>query len=202
MDDHDPSLFNVLDDVDISLLGGGHGLEVSKNPDNFEFFLQDIVNPADAIPTGQPQESLSQASHQPQSQPQPVRSSVIVGRSPVSQPVLNTGAPTRAVQILAKPQAKSPQLIQANVVPGPGIIYTNTGSLAIPATSTTVPVTVIPLPKETTSKFILEQDTVHLKPIQLLNTDAETEDDFFGDLHDSGGNRTVRKSGHNAIEKR
>ena len=49
----DSNLFNVLDNVDISLLGDG--LEGSNNSDNFEFFLkdEDIVNPADVIPTAQ-----------------------------------------------------------------------------------------------------------------------------------------------------
>ena len=131
----DSNLFNVLDNVDMSLLGDG--LQVSNNSDNFEFFLQDedIVNPADAIPTVQrqtQQHSQQQVPQQQQQLPQQVvRSSVIVGRSPVTptvrnvpqhppmsqsvpnispqpRPVLQVTTPR--VQILAKPPA--PQIIQ------------------------------------------------------------------------------------------
>ena len=132
----DSNLFNVLDNVDMSLLGDG--LEGTNNTDNFEFFLQDedIVNPADVIPTVQRQTQQQQVPQQQQQQQQPqqvVRSSVIVGRSPAAarnvpqqppmsqsvpnispqppRPVLQVTAPTPRVQILSKP-APAPQIIQ------------------------------------------------------------------------------------------
>ena len=49
---------------------------------------------------------------------------------------------------------------------------------------------------ETTQSFVLER-----KPVQFASV-TEPEDDFFGDMDESGGCRTMRKSGHNAIEKR
>ena len=210
----DSNLFNVLENVDMSLLGDG--LEVSNNSDNFEFFLQeDIVNPADAIPTVQrqthQQSPVLQQQQQQKQQQQVVRSSVIVGRSPVTvrnvpqQPPMSRSVPnispkpppvlqmaTPRVQILAKPPASQPQLIQARVLmeksPGPQIIFTNnTGSSSV---------AVIPAPMETTQSFVLER-----KPVQFASV-TEPEDDFFGDMDESGGCRTMRKSGHNAIEKR
>ena len=132
----DSNLFNVLDNVDMSLLGDG--LEGSNNSDNFEFFLQDgdIVNPADVIPTVQrhTQQQIQQQAPQQQQQQQPhqvVRSSVIVGRSPAAarnvpqQPPMSQSVPnispqpprpvlqvtTPRVQILSKP-APAPQIIQ------------------------------------------------------------------------------------------
>ena len=216
----DSNLFNVLDNVDMSLLGDG--LEVSNNSDNFEFFLQDgdIVNPADAIPTVQRQTQQQQVPQQQQQVPQTqqqqpqqvVRSSVIVGRSPVTptvrnvpqqplmspsvpnisplpRPVLQVTAPTPRVQILAKPPA--PQIIQVvDQGTGPQILFTNTATK-----SSSVPLALIPAPMET-QNFVLER-----KPVKLA-TATEPDDDFFGDLEESGGCRGVRKSGHNAIEKR
>ena len=137
----DSNLFNVLDNVDMSLLGDG--LEGSNNSDNFEFFLQeeDIVNPADVIPNVQrqtQQQIQQQAPQQQQQQQQPqqvVRSSVIVGRSPAAarnvpqQPPMSQSVPnispqpprpvlqvtTPRVQILSKP-APAPQIIQVITV--------------------------------------------------------------------------------------
>ena len=199
----------------MSLLGDG--LEASNNSDNFEFFLQDedLVNPAEAIPVVQRQtQQQSQVLQQQQQPPQQVvRSSVIVGRSPVTPtvrnvpqqtpmsrsvpnispqppPVLQMATPR--VQILAKPSAPQPQMIQARVLveksPGPQIIFTNnTGN-------SSVPLAVIPAPMETKQSFLVER-----KPVQIAAV-TEPEDDF--DMDESGGSRTVRKSGHNAIEKR
>ena len=77
--------------------------------------------------------------------------------------------------------------------PGPKIIFTNNTS-----TSSSVPLAMIPANMETQSQnFVLER-----KPVQIA-TAPEPEDDFFGDMSpEAGGSRTMRKSGHNAIEKR
>ena len=123
---------------------------------------------------------------------QPPMSRSVPNISPKPPPVLQMATPR--VQILAKPPASQPQLIQARVLmeksPGPQIIFTNnTGS-------SSVPLAVIPAPMETTQSFVLER-----KPVQFASV-TEPEDDFFGDMDESGGSRTMRKSGHNAIEKR
>ena len=75
--------------------------------------------------------------------------------------------------------------------PGPRILFTNTATKSSP-----VPLAVIPAPMET-QNFVVER-----KPVKLAAGTTELDDDFFGDMEESGGCRAVRKSGHNAIEKR
>ena len=77
--------------------------------------------------------------------------------------------------------------------PGPKILFTNT---ATKSSSPSVPLAVIPAPMET-QNFVVER-----KPVKLAAGTTELDDDFFGDMEESGGCRAVRKSGHNAIEKR
>ena len=85
----DKNLFNVLEDVDMDLLGVGSDLSYENPENNFDFFIQDdqYNNPTSFVSSVEDSSplSLSTVSTQPspssvpvQPNPQPARSSVIV----------------------------------------------------------------------------------------------------------------------------
>lgn len=137
----DKNLFNVLEDVDMDLLGVGSDLSYENPENNFDFFIQDdqYNNPSSFVSNIEDSSSFSLGSISSQTspsapilqpKPQPARSSVIVGRSPgasnsvpkpaqVTQNPLTYGSQTPTVQIINTPiQSKqqvlnsTPQIIQ------------------------------------------------------------------------------------------
>ena len=136
----DRNLFNVLEDVDMDLLGVGSDLSYENPENNLDFFIQDdqYNSPTSLVSSFDDASPLSLGSVSTQASPsvpaqlQPTRSSVIVGRSPgasnsapkpvkVTQNPLNYGPPAQTVQIINRPiQTKqqiinTPQIIQGNI---------------------------------------------------------------------------------------
>ena len=226
---NDRNLFSGLEDVDLDLLGSDISCE---NPDNFDLLLADetnlhnsFVNPTHVTSSPNEREAAPAVVQHPSPVSQQTRGSVIVGRSqapivktPVSlqssnqSPLLSSSNP--AVIKIVSPTSnqnassinnKPAQIIQAkvvvdnkNIIQAPQLIYANNQPLlASPNVTILATTKTTPMPikdKKPVQKIILENDTFQVSSLE------DVEDVDFMDIPERG--QKVRKSGHNAIEKR